>query len=125
MEIEFQHGPSGQCLPRVGDVWVIPAEHRYAALAQGSTVGFCEIVVPTSVFGDRGLSPRVGYQDILLHRLVERLAGQISQDGAADSVRQSLAQTLQLHIAEHYPRNPELHTSTTLNVSSISVPNRS
>jgi AraC family transcriptional regulator len=107
MEIEFQHGPSGQCLPRVGDVWVIPAEHRYAALAQGATVGFCEIVVPTSVFGGRELSPRVGYQDTLLHRLVERLAGQISQDGAAATLfRQSLAQTLQLHIAEHYPAQP-------------------
>lgn len=104
MEIEFQSGPSGRCLPRVGDVWVIPAEQRYAALAQGAMVGFCEIVVPTSVFGDRDLMPRVGYQDTLLHRLVERLAGQTHQDGAAATLfRQSLAQTVQLHIADHYP----------------------
>jgi AraC family transcriptional regulator len=107
MEIEFQSGPSGRCLPRVGDVWVIPADHRYAALAQGAMVGFCEIVVPTSIFGDRGLTPRVGYQDSLLHRLVERLAGQIHQDGAAATLfRQSLAQTVQFHIAEHYPAQP-------------------
>jgi AraC family transcriptional regulator len=107
MEIEFQGGPSGRCLPRVGDVWVIPADHRYAALAQGAMVGFCEIVVPTSIFGDRGLTPRVGYQDTLLHRLVERLAGQMHQDGAAATLfRQSLAQTVQLHIAEHYPAQP-------------------
>lgn len=104
MEIDFQHGPSGHCLPRVGDVWVIPAEHRYAAVAQGAMVGFCEIVVPTSVFGDRGLTPRVGYQDTLLHRLVERLAGQTQEDGAAATLfRQSLAETMQLHIADHYP----------------------
>lgn len=107
MEIEFQSGPSGRCLPRIGDVWVIPAEHRYAALAQGAMVGFCEIVVPTSVFGERGLAPRVGYQDTLLHRLVERLAGQTHQDGAAGTLfRQSLAQTVQLHIADHYPAQP-------------------
>lgn len=108
MEIEFQNGPSGRALPRVGDVWVIPAEHRYAALAQGgATVGFCEIAVPVSVFGDRGLPPRVGYQDTLLHRLVERLAGQIHQDGAAAMLfRQSLAQTLQLHLADRYPAQP-------------------
>lgn len=107
MEIEFHGGPSGQHLPRVGDVWVIPAEHRYAALAQGAMVGFCEIIVPTSNFGDRGLTPRVGYQDTLLHRLVERLAGQAHQDGAAATLfRQSLAQTVQLHIAEHYPTQP-------------------
>lgn len=104
MEIEFQNGPSGRTLPRVGDVWVIPAEHRYAALAQGAVVGFCEITVPVSVIGDRGLTPRVGYQDTLLHRLVERLAGQVHQDGAAATLfRQSLAQTLQMHIADHYP----------------------
>lgn len=107
MEIEFQGGPSGRCLPRVGDVWVIPAEHRYAALAQGAMVGFCEIVCPTTLFGDRGLTPRVGYHDTLLHRLVERLAGQANQDGAAATLfRQSLAQTVQLHIAEHYPAQP-------------------
>ncbi|MDZ7885026.1 MAG: AraC family transcriptional regulator [Mycobacterium sp.] len=107
LEIEFQNGPSGRALPRVGDVWVIPAEHRYAALAQGEMVGFCEIPVPVSVFGDRGLMPRVGYQDPLLHRLVERLAGQIHQDGAAATLfRQSLAQALQLHIADHYPAQP-------------------
>lgn len=107
MEIEFQNGPSGRVLPRVGDVWVIPAEHRYAALAQGAMVGFCEITVPVSVFGDRDLAPRVGYQDTLLHRLVERLAGQVHQDGAAAMLfRQSLAQTLQMHITDHYPAQP-------------------
>ena len=107
MDIDFESGPSGQCLPRVGDVWVIPAEHRYAALAQGAMVGFCEIVMPTSVLGDRGLAPRVGHQDTLLHRLVERLAGQIPQDGApATLLRQSLAETIQLHIADYYATNP-------------------
>lgn len=107
MEIDFQSGPSGRCLPRVGDVWVIPAEHRYAALAQGTMVGFCEIAIPTQAFGDRGLAPRVGYQDTLLYRLVQRLAGQVQQDGAAATLfRQSLAETVQLHIADHYGASP-------------------
>lgn len=104
MEVEFQDGPSGNCLPRVGDVWVIPAEQRYAALAQGSTVGYCEIIVPVTAFGHGELAPRVGYPDTLLHRLVERLAGQAHRDGAAATLfRQSLVQTMQLHICEHYP----------------------
>lgn len=103
MEIEFEDGPSGSCLPRVGDVWAIPAEHRYAALVRGLTVGFCEISVPTSVFGDREVSARVGYRDTLLHRLVERLAGQSHQDGAAALLfRQSIAQTIQLHVSDMY-----------------------
>lgn len=103
MEIEFEDGPSGSCLPRVGDVWAIPAEHRYAARVRGLTVGFCEISVPTSVFGDREVSARVGYRDTLLHRLVERLAGQSHQEGAAALLfRQSLAQTIQLHLTDMY-----------------------
>lgn len=103
MEIEFEDGPSGSCLPRVGDVWAIPAEHRYAARVRGLTVGFCEISVPTSVFGDREVSARVGYRDTLLHRLVERLAGQSHQDGAAALLfRQSIAQTIQLHVSDMY-----------------------
>lgn len=103
MEIEFEGGPSGPCLPRVGDVWVIPAEQRYAALALGNTVGFCEMSLPTAVFGDREVVPRVGYRDTLLHRMVERLAGQSHQDGAAAHLfRQSLAQTMQLHMADLY-----------------------
>lgn len=102
MEIDFENGPSGRRLPRVGDVWVIPAEHRYAALAQGAMVGFCEIIVPTAVLGE-DVVPRVGYQDTLLHRLVERLAGQADQEGAAAHLfRQSLAEALQFHIADHY-----------------------
>lgn len=107
MEVDFESGPSGRCLPRVGDVWVIPAEHRYAALAQGVTVDFCEIFIPTRAFGDRGLTPRMGYQDTLLHRLVERLAGQASLEGAAATLfRQSLAETMQLHIIDHYAAHP-------------------
>ncbi|MGW0158001.1 helix-turn-helix domain-containing protein [Mycobacterium sp. NPDC003323] len=103
MEIEFESGPSGSCLPRVGDVWAIPAEQRYAALVRGLTVGFCEIAVPTSVFGGREVTPRVGYRDMLLHRLVERLAGQSHQGGAAAQLfRQSLAQTMQMHLADLY-----------------------
>ncbi len=107
MEIEFERGPSGPCLPRIGDVWVIPAEHRYAALAQGATVGFCEITAPASLFGTRGLTPRVGYRDVFLHRLVGRLAGQLTQAGPIAALfRQSLADTTRLHIAEHYGDRP-------------------
>ena len=125
MEIDFENGPSGRRLPRVGDVWVIPAEHRYAALAQGAMVGFCEIIVPTAVLGE-DVVPRVGYQDTLLHRLVERLAGQANQEGAAANLfRQSLAETLQLHIADHYGIEQNSNISAAASVNSTATTNRS
>ncbi len=41
MEIEFEDGPSGPCLPRVGDVWVIPAERPKTDTAvAGKTIDF-------------------------------------------------------------------------------------
>ena len=110
MDVDFEDGPCGPCLPRVGDVWIIPAEHRYAALAQGSTVRFCEISVPTTLFGQRQLLPRVGAHDPFLHQLVERLHDHMTSPGlAATLFRESLSETLQHHLLDRYAAAPRAH----------------
>jgi AraC family transcriptional regulator len=103
MESEFSAGPTGRTLPRVGDVWVIPAEHRYAALAKGDTVGFCEITIPTTALPAAELTPRIGQLDPFLHRLTDRLAGMAGRDDAMSRLmRDSIAETARLHIIDHY-----------------------
>lgn len=101
MEIAFDRGPSGRTLPEVGDVWVIPAEHRYAALALGRTVEFCELTIPTGSLGDRELTPRIRHRDPLVHQLIERMRSMIDRtDVGARLFTESLAETLRLHLTD-------------------------
>lgn len=103
MDIEFDRGPSGPHTPRVGDVWVIPAEHRYAALAHGRTVQFCELLVPTAVLTDRDLVPRTGYRDRLMHQLVERMSSLADRgDVTARLLTESLAELVRLHLVDQF-----------------------
>jgi AraC family transcriptional regulator len=103
MDSEFEHGPSGQILPKVGDIWVIPAQQRYAALARGQTVGFCEIAIPTSVLGGRPIAPRLGHRDGLLYAMTERLAGLGDRnDDIAELLRHSVAELVRLHLCDKY-----------------------
>lgn len=103
MESEFTSGPTGRILPRVGDVWVIPADHRYAALATGDTVGFCEIAFPATALPSRQLTPRIGQLDPFLHRLTDRLAGLADRhDAMSRLMRDSIAETVRLHIVDSY-----------------------
>ncbi|MDV3125896.1 helix-turn-helix transcriptional regulator [Mycobacterium sp. 21AC1] len=103
MEIEFDRGPSGRTVPQVGDVWVIPAEHRYAALAQGHTVQFCELSIPTAVLADRELAPRTRHRDPLVHQLVERVSAVGRRgDVTARLLTESLAETLRLHLVDQF-----------------------
>lgn len=118
MESAFTGGPADRVLPRVGDVWVIPAEYRYAALAKGRTVGFCEIAVPTTIFGDDGPSPQIGSRDPMLHRLTERLRELTARaDSTASLLGDSIAETVRLHIRDRYgpaPQRPGTDTRTAL-----------
>src|SRR5690606_21947651 len=38
LDIDFEHGPSARTLPRVGDIWAIPAGLHCAARALGQTI---------------------------------------------------------------------------------------
>ncbi|SHW60084.1 Putative transcriptional regulator, AraC family [Mycobacteroides abscessus subsp. abscessus] len=51
MELEFEGGPSGRADPQVGDIWLIPADRRYCALAHGSTVEYCQMTL-NPLFGN-------------------------------------------------------------------------
>ncbi|MGV0771756.1 AraC family transcriptional regulator [Mycobacterium syngnathidarum] len=105
MEIEFARGPSGRTIPQVGDVWVIPAEHRYAALAHGHTVQFCELTIPTTVLADRDLAPRIRHRDPLVHQLIERISTVVDRDDVtARLLTETLTETLRLHLVDQFAR---------------------
>lgn len=73
MECEFSVGPSGPVLPERGDVWMVPAACRYAALAQGERAEFVELGVPTALLSDAPLMARVKHRDDFLFRAAARL----------------------------------------------------
>lgn len=101
MESVFANGPSARVLPDVGDFWVIPAGQRYAALAEGETVGYCEMTVPTALIADRALPPRIGHRDPFLQGMIERLAvvaGRV--DDLAQMLRDTLAELIRLHLLD-------------------------
>lgn len=103
MEIEFERGPSGPHTPRVGDIWVIPAEHRYAALAQGRVVQFCELTIPTATLADRDLTARTNHRDPLVHRLIERMSTVADRrDVTARLLIEALAETVRLHLVDQF-----------------------
>ncbi len=104
METVFSSGPASLTRPAVGDVWVIPAEHRYAALAQGNIVSFCELVIPIPILGNREILPQIARQDPFLHHNVERLASTIGrEDDVAGLLRDTVATSIRLHLTDSFP----------------------
>lgn len=102
METVFERGPSSNALPNVGEVWVIPAGRRYAALAQGRSVSFCEFRF-RSESGGRTLAPQIGRRDPFLQLAAERLSRTIGRDDdIAGLLRDSLAETIRLHLLDAY-----------------------
>jgi hypothetical protein len=97
MEFEFERGPSGRTISQAGDIWIIQAQQRHAALVEGRTVEFCEMRVPTRLFGDRPLETQIGHRDPFLVALIDRMSTAIGGDGvAARLLTESLATTIQL-----------------------------
>lgn len=102
METVFESGPSSDVLPRIGDVWVIPAGRRYDALAQGRSVSFCEFRFRAET-GGRALAPQIGRRDPFLQLAAERLSRTIGRgDDLAAMLRDSLAETIRLHLQDAY-----------------------
>jgi AraC family transcriptional regulator len=101
MEFEFDRGPSGRTVSQEGDIWIIPAEQRQAAIVGGSMVEFCEIRLPTRQFGDRPLDTRIGDRDPFLVALIDRMSTAIGGDGVVSRLlTESLATTIQLHLTD-------------------------
>lgn len=105
MEVEFERGPTGPALPRVGDLWIIPAEQRYAALAQGRAVEFCEIRTSTRLFGDHDVAPTVQHHDPLLWHVINRMKSVTGRkDALARLLAESLADVFRSRIAADFLR---------------------
>lgn len=104
MECEFSVGPSGPVLPSRGDVWMIPAACRYAALAQGERAEFVELRVPTALLADAPLTARVQYRDAVLSRGAARLFDLVrdTEDDLARMASHAVGDALERHILHRY-----------------------
>ncbi|CDP85369.1 MULTISPECIES: helix-turn-helix transcriptional regulator [Mycolicibacterium] len=120
MKTLLDWGPSGQTPPRAGDVWWKPAGIPCAALVQGNVAGYCEIAIPGQAIDDAALIPRVKYQDLLIHHLVEQINGVAGRrDVVARLLTDSLAETLRLVILDTCaaPRQPESRRRASLDAA--------
>ena len=104
MECEFSVGPSGHMLPERGDIWIIPAACRYAALAQGERAEFVEFRVPTALLADAPLESRVRHRDDFVFGSAARLAELL--DGTAsdlsDMAAHAIVDALGLHLRQRH-----------------------
>ena len=104
MECQFSVGPSGSALPSRGDVWMIPAACRYAALAQGERAEFVELTVPTALLADVPLTARVQHRDPFLFGAAARLADLVRGPGddLSSMASQAIGDALERHLRQYY-----------------------
>lgn len=104
MDCEFAVGPSGPVLPSRGDVWMIPAACRYAALAQGERAEFVELSVPTALLADAPLVARVRHRDPFLFDAAARLFELVREadDDLARMASHEVGDALERHLFHRY-----------------------
>lgn len=104
LECAFSKGPSGPALPQRGDIWIIPAGCRYAALAQGERAQFVELTIPTSLLADAPLTARVSYRDDFLFGAASRLYDLIEgpADDMASMATHAIVGALSVHLRERF-----------------------
>lgn len=100
METVFENGPAAHVLPEVGDTWIIPAGARYAALARGGTVDYCEVAIPAALLGDRAPFARLAVRDPFLHHAAERMAAIDPDDALSLLLSDTLAEGIRLHVMQ-------------------------
>lgn len=119
MVCEFSVGPSGPVLPSRGDVWMIPAACRYAALAQGERAEFVELSVPTALLADAPLVARVQHRDAFLFdaaaRLFELVQG--ADDDLARMASHEVGDALERHLFHRYGHRDPRRMRRTLSAS--------
>lgn len=101
--------------PMNGEVWVIPAQARYASLAQGAVVRYAELFLDPEVLstltGDRvtvpSIRPRAGHYDEHFYRTVQRLYFLVRQPGdLARMEAEALSRAIYLHFFRVYSAGP-------------------
>lgn len=104
MDCTFSSGPSGRAIPSRGDIWMIPAGCRYAALAQGEHARFVELTIPASMLADTPIKARVRHRDDFLFGAAARLADLIERpdDDLARMAAHAIADAVHLHLREHH-----------------------
>ncbi|MBJ7500434.1 MAG: helix-turn-helix transcriptional regulator [Sphingopyxis sp.] len=118
MECEFSVGPSGPVLPARGDVWMIPAACRYAALAQGERAEFVELSVPTALLSDAPLTARVRHRDDFLFRAAERLFELMPRaDDLARMASHEIGEALERHLCQRYGHRERIADRRALSAS--------
>ncbi len=100
METVFEGGPAAHVLPEIGDIWIIPAGARYAALARGRTVDYCELAIPAALLGDRVPTARLAVRDPFLHQAAERMAAIDPDDALSLLFADTLAEAIRLHLMQ-------------------------
>jgi AraC family transcriptional regulator len=96
--------------PLAGEVWAIPAEVRYASLAQGGTVRYAELFIEAAL---PRVAPRAGHYDEFLWHAVERLGQLVGEpDDLAGLAAHALSQAIYWHACREYGgREPVLRPS--------------
>lgn len=118
MECEFSVGPSGPVLPARGDIWVIPAACRYAALVQGESAAFVELSVPTALLADAPLAARVRHRDEAVFRAAARLFELVrAGDDLARMAAHEVGDMLERHFGERYALRERLRGYRALSAS--------
>lgn len=119
MACEFSVGPSGPVRPARGDIWMIPAACRYAALAEGGEAEFVELRVPTALVGDAAIAARVRHRDDFLFGSAARLAELLRAPASdlADMAAHAIADALHLHLAARYGAGGQTAGGGTLTAS--------
>jgi len=104
MEYAFSRGPSGSAIPSPGDIWMISADSRYAALAQGTEARFVELGVPTALLADIAMPSRARHRDDFLAKTAARLAALLSDPGndLSQMAARALVDALHQHLLDRY-----------------------
>lgn len=104
LECHFSDGPSGVMVPQRGDIWVVPAGCRYAALAEGDHARFIELHVPTAMLRDAPVAARVRQRDDVLFAAADRLSELMAgpPDALTDMAVHSVADAIRRHLGLRY-----------------------